>query len=127
MKKWNLSVILAAFWIVVWVANIVRNLDYYLLPQNRLFLYLCLIILIASLLVFAFLSYKAVGSKLAYKINRKNRCPDCYAKVGNQSFCPNCGKDLSGRELARICPNCGYEELNPKSTSCPKCGKDFFK
>lgn len=125
--KLNFSVLLAIFWLLVQVGNILFNLKWYLLPQNRLFLYLLIVIFVASVLVLVYLALSAYAPKAMYKINKKGRCPDCYSKIGGSGFCPKCGKDLTGRENARICPNCGYEELNAKSTSCPKCGRDFYR
>jgi len=118
--------LIAGFWVLVWVAQLIWNFDYYL-NYNRPFLYACLAILVLSIIVFAYLAYKAYAPKVAYKVDSEGRCPDCFAKIGDQQFCPKCGKDLTGRGQARICPNCGYEELDPKVTSCPKCGKDFYK
>jgi hypothetical protein len=127
--KLSIQAVIAAFWLVFWTAQMMVNYNYYIRTENgRLMLLLFGICLALGAIFFAYIAWKSYGPKIMYKANKSKRCPDCYAKLDPKSdFCPKCGKDLSGRDKANICWNCGYEDLDKNSTSCPKCGREYKK
>ena len=129
MMRTTFSGIIAAFWLIFWSVRILVDFDRMITyERGRVFLALYFLALLLGLLFFGYLLMKKHAPKMMYKVNKGSRCPDCYAKLkGATDFCPKCGKDLTERSESRFCWNCGYEELDKNSTSCPKCGREYKK
>ena len=120
---------MAAFWLIFWSARLLSQYDWLMRSDDgRLLFALYILMILLGVLFLGWLLLRKHAPKMLYSVNRSSRCPDCYSKlVEGTEFCPKCGKDLRERDESRICWYCGYEELDPNSTSCPKCGREFRK
>ena len=125
----SISGIIAAFWLIFWSVRLLSQYDWLMRSENgRLLFALYILMILLGVLFLGWLLLRKHAPKMLYSVNRSSRCPDCYSKlVEGTEFCPKCGKDLRERDESRICWYCGYEELDPNSTSCPKCGREFRK
>ena len=53
------------------------------------------IILIVGLLLMVWILFRRHYPKMASKVSREGRCPNCYGRVDpGAEFCPRCGGDL---------------------------------
>lgn len=66
----------------------------------------------------------AFGPRFLAGIFRGTRCPNCYAKLKNDTgFCPKCGAVVEGPKDAYMsrCAKCGGD-VDPDREFCPHCG-----
>ena len=120
---------------VMWVSGfaiwILVNWDYLINTQSgRTMLFFLGLMVALGLAVFAWSFSKTYGAKLMARINPSGRCPNCYAKLKDDTgFCPKCGKivDTAANPNVCRCRRCGAEIDDPDRDFCPKCGSTLKK
>lgn len=92
----RLMVAISVIWLLFMLFRLVIYTTY--IPDTgagHLFIVVLNIVLIVGLLLMAFMLFRRIYPKMASKVDRDGRCPDCYGRIGpDDEFCPGCGRDL---------------------------------
>lgn len=126
----NYIPIFPLLWVILWTVQLLVNFDYYMSTESgraRIIIYgLMILVGVLLFLYFAFVSRK---SGILYKLSPKNRCPNCYSKVGNEGFCPKCGTAVDFEKVKNIsvCASCGEKIDDSDRDFCPRCGNMLRK